>query len=68
MKPYFPKDDYTIENSDDFARYVDELVMARYIKLATLREWISYWPSDFKKAVWSKISTHTKDIIKLMQG
>ena len=68
MKPYFPHDDYTIDNANDFARYIDELVMDRMVRLDTLREWISYWPSDFKKSVWGKISTHTKEVIKLMQG
>ena len=67
-KIYFPKDDYQPENADDFARYVDQLVMDRKVHLSTLREWISYWPSDFKKSVWGKISTHTKEVIKLMQG
>ncbi len=65
---YHPKQDYVPANAGDFARYIDELVVARYIKLATLREWIAYWPPSFKSAVWGKLHKRTKEVIKLMQG
>ena len=64
---YHPHDDYKTANAGDFARYIDELVMARYIKLATLREWTDTWPQAFKSAVWQKLHTRTKEIIRLMQ-
>jgi hypothetical protein len=68
MKPYFPKDDYQPENADNFAKYIDELVMDRKVHLDTLREWVGYWPTSFKSAVWGKISPHTRAVLKLMQG
>ena len=65
---YHPKQDYVPANAADFAAFVDELVMARYLKLATLREWTDTWPQAFKSAVWQKLHTRTKEVIKLMQG
>ena len=65
---YFPHDDYHHDNADNFAKYIDELVMSRHVHLDTLREWISYWPASFKAEVWGKLHKRTKEVIKLMQG
>ena len=64
---YHPHDDYKPENIPDFAAFVDELVLNRYVRLSTLREWLNHWPQSFKTAVWQKLHTRTKEIIRLMQ-
>ena len=64
---YQPEQDYKPENIPDFAAYIDDLVLVRRVRLATLREWTSAWPSDFKSAVWARLATRTKEMIRLMQ-
>jgi hypothetical protein len=65
---YQPEQDYKPENIPDFAAYIDDLVLNRYVRLATLREWSNHWPQSFKTAVWRRLNPRTKEVIKLMQG